>query len=134
VYLKWTTEPFTIVTDHANLLYWKATRKLNRHTAQWHVELQDYHFTIQHTPGTKHSAADALLQPPGEDKGKDDNQDIIMLLTEVFVNATTILDPKKQQDIMQRYHNHPTAGHPGRDETMQLIIKEYWWPNIQAYI
>jgi hypothetical protein len=49
-YLKWTSEPFTIVTDHANLLYWKAARKLNRRTARWHAELQDYHFTIQHTP------------------------------------------------------------------------------------
>jgi hypothetical protein len=62
-------------------------------------------------------AADALSRPPGEDKGKDDNQDIIMLPTEVFVNATTILDPEKQRDIMQQYHDHPTAGHPGRDKT-----------------
>jgi hypothetical protein len=35
---------------------------------------------------------------------------------------------------MQQYHNHPTAGHPGRDETTRLVTKEYWWPNIQAYI
>jgi hypothetical protein len=130
-YLKWTTEPFTIVTDHANLLYWKAARKLNRRTARWHAELQDYHFTIQHTPGTKHSAADALSQPPGEDEGKDDNQDIIMLPTEVFVNGTTILDPEEQRNIMQQYHDHPTAGHPRRDKTIRLVTKEYWWPNIR---
>ena len=28
-YLAWTKEPFTILTDHANLTYWKAPRKLN---------------------------------------------------------------------------------------------------------
>ena len=33
-YLIWTQDPFTIVTDHANLLYWKSPRKLNRQTAQ----------------------------------------------------------------------------------------------------
>jgi RNase H-like domain found in reverse transcriptase len=38
-YLIWTKEPFTILTDHANLLHWKSPRKLNRQTAQWHREL-----------------------------------------------------------------------------------------------
>ena len=28
-YLIWTQEPFTILTDHANLLFWKSPRKLN---------------------------------------------------------------------------------------------------------
>ena len=47
-YLIWTEEPFIIQTDHANLLYWKSPRKLNRRTAQWHAELQDYNFQIVH--------------------------------------------------------------------------------------
>jgi RNase H-like domain found in reverse transcriptase len=29
LYLIWTKEPFTILTDHANLLHWKSPRKLN---------------------------------------------------------------------------------------------------------
>ena len=32
-YLGWTKEPFTILTDHANLQYWKSPRNLNRQTA-----------------------------------------------------------------------------------------------------
>ena len=32
-YLSWTKEPFTILTDHANLTYWKSPRNLNRRTA-----------------------------------------------------------------------------------------------------
>jgi hypothetical protein len=32
-YLIWTKEPFTILTDHTNLLHWKLPRKLNRQTA-----------------------------------------------------------------------------------------------------
>jgi hypothetical protein len=28
-YLEWTKEPFTILTDHTNLQYWKAPRNLN---------------------------------------------------------------------------------------------------------
>ena len=59
-YLIWTEKPFTIYTDHANLLYWKSPHKLNRRTARWHSELQDYHFTLEHIPGKTHIAADAL--------------------------------------------------------------------------
>jgi len=32
-YLGWTKEPFTILTDHANLTYWKSPQNLNRRTA-----------------------------------------------------------------------------------------------------
>ena len=60
-YLIWTQTPFMIYTDHANLLYWKSLRKLNQHTARWHSELQDYHFTIQHIPGRLHTAETRLV-------------------------------------------------------------------------
>jgi RNase H-like domain found in reverse transcriptase/Reverse transcriptase (RNA-dependent DNA polymerase) len=49
--LIWTKEPFTILTDHTNLLHWKLPRKLNRRTARWHGELQDYNFKLHHVPG-----------------------------------------------------------------------------------
>ena len=39
-YLGWTRLPFTILTDHANLQYWKVPQNLTRWTAQWHVDLQ----------------------------------------------------------------------------------------------
>jgi hypothetical protein len=83
-YLIWTPSPFTIYTDHANLLYWKSLRKLNRRTARWHSKLQDYHFTIQHIPSKLHTAADSLSRPPGTDLGKDDNQNVQMLPNKVF--------------------------------------------------
>jgi RNase H-like domain found in reverse transcriptase len=59
-YLIWTKEPFKIFTDHANLLHWKSPRKLNRRTARWHGELQNYHFTLHHVPRKNHTAADTL--------------------------------------------------------------------------
>ena len=59
-YLIWTPEPFTIHTDHANLLYWKSPRKLNRRTARWHSDLQDYNFQIVHVAGRTHAVTDAL--------------------------------------------------------------------------
>ncbi len=45
-YLGWTKEPFVILTDHANLQYWKAPKNLNRRTARWHADLQEYDYEI----------------------------------------------------------------------------------------
>jgi hypothetical protein len=84
-YLIWTKESFTILTDHMNLLHWKSPRKLNRRTAQWHGKLQDYNFKLQHIPGKLHTAANALSQPSGANKGKDNNQQMTMIPEAAFI-------------------------------------------------
>ena len=86
-YLIWTEELFTIHTDHANLLYWKSPRKLNRCTARWHAGLQDYHFVLEHVPRKTHTAANTLSRPPSADEGKEDNQDMTMIPEHTFIRV-----------------------------------------------
>jgi len=90
-YLGWTKETFTILTDHANLQYWKAPKNLNRRTAQWHADLQEYNYEIKHIPGSTNIPADALSRPPGVDKGEDNNQNVAVIPPNKFtlINATT---------------------------------------------
>ncbi len=59
-YLGWTKYPFTILTDHANLLYFKTPKKLNRRTARWHADLQEYDFIIKHIPRKINTPVDKL--------------------------------------------------------------------------
>src|SRR6266852_4562915 len=59
-YLGWTKELFTILTDHANLQYWKAPKNLNQRTARWHADLQEYDYEIQYIPEKTNTSADAL--------------------------------------------------------------------------
>ena len=68
-----------INTDHNNLTYFKAARKLNRRQARWMQELAEFDFTLRHVPGKKHIPADFLSRPFGENQGKDDNKDLILL-------------------------------------------------------
>ena len=36
--------------------------------------------------------------------------------------------------ILRRYHDAPTAGHPGRDRTEERITKTFWWPQMSSWI
>ena len=86
-YLGWTKTPFTILTDHANLQYWKAPQKLNRRTARWHADLQEYDFIIKHIPGKINTPADKLSRPPNSDQGDDDNKDQTLLEPKLFIKT-----------------------------------------------
>ncbi len=33
-------------------------------------------------------------------------------------------------NILQRRHDAPVAGHPGREKTIELILRDYWWPGL----
>src|SRR5712671_8122649 len=79
--------PFTVVTNHTNLAYWKESRDLNCRTAHWHSFLQDYWFLIQITPGKSHSAADFLSRHPHNNQGILDNTQIIVFPPERFVDT-----------------------------------------------
>src|SRR6266550_4311458 len=135
-YLGWTKEPFTIMTDHANLQYWKSPRNLNRRTARWHADLQEYDYEIQHVPGKYNTPADALSRPPGVDQGKEDNQGVTILTPKRFINATSTktLPLETKRALMQRVHDHPTAGHPGRDETIRKAREHNQWIGMNQWI
>ncbi|QRW20373.1 Retrotransposable element Tf2 protein [Rhizoctonia solani] len=35
-------------------------------------------------------------------------------------------------DLLCIFHNSPLAGHPGRQQTLELVSRNYYWPGIQA--
>ena len=135
-YLAWTKEPFTILTDHTNLTYWKAPRKLDQRHVCWHTDLEEYDFKMVHIPGNTNGPADALSHPPGMDKGENNNQNIVMIPPHRIRMAITMESPSDQflRNILQEVHDLPTAGHPGRDETIRKIRELYQWPKMNQWI
>ena len=91
--------PVTILTDHANLTHWKATRKVNRQVARWFAELQDYNLVIKHVPGKIHTAPNMLSRPPGADHRKEDNTDIVLLPPSMFIATTNVKDDALKQRV-----------------------------------
>ena len=141
-YLGWTKEPFTIMTDYANLQYWKSPKNLNRHMARWHADLQEYDFNILYIPGKTNIPPDVLSRLPGTDKGENDNKEIVVLPPEKFTIATAPTQPLIEvppldlvkRGIIRLVHNHSLAGHPGRDETLRKAQEQYHWPNMKEWI
>jgi RNase H-like domain found in reverse transcriptase/Reverse transcriptase (RNA-dependent DNA polymerase) len=131
-YLGWTKEPFTILTDHTNLTYWKAPRNLNRRMARWHVNLQEYDFEIVHIPGKTNTTADALSRPSNTDQGENDNQNIT-LIPPTHCRTTLFIECSSNQllhTIMALTHDHPTAGHPGCNENIRKTKQIHHWTNM----
>jgi Integrase zinc binding domain len=38
------------------------------------------------------------------------------------------------REIVRRYHNHPTVGHPGELQTSNVVKEHYWWPGLRVFI
>ncbi len=135
-YLGWTKFPFIILTDHANLQYWKAPKNLNRRTAQWHADLQEYDFEIHYIPGKTNTGPDILSRPLNVDQGQGDNQDTTILPPAKFIGHISVSTPSEMQkrDLMTLVHDHPTAGHPGRDETLRQAQNRLVWKGMKTWI
>jgi hypothetical protein len=132
-YLGWTTKPFVILTDHANLQYWKAPCDLNRRTARWHADLQEYDYLVKYIPGKENTPADVLSRPDGTDTGEQDNKGVIMILPSRC--RTTHIDTENRKQIMMDIHDHPTATHPGWDETLRRARqKGIYWKGMNQWI
>src|SRR5258708_10378415 len=135
-YLGWTKHPFTILTDHTNLQYWKTPRNLNRRTARWNADLQEYDYEIRYIPGKTNVPRDALSRPPGAAHGDRDNQNVA-LIPETKFQANRIqndLSTFEKRSLMAVYHDHPSAGHPGRDETLRVTRKHIQWPGMRQWV
>ena len=38
------------------------------------------------------------------------------------------------KDLLKRYHDGTTAGHPGVWKTWQALQRDYWWPTMKAFV
>jgi len=100
-YLMGAPHQIVIHTDHSNLLYWKEPRKISRRIAREFQELQEYNFVLKHIAGTKNARADALSRRPDYDMGEEDNDNVVVLPSEVFIKLASE-DPIEELDTCSK--------------------------------
>ncbi len=88
-YLAGVPHQIVIHTDHSNLLYWKEPRKISRRIAGEFQELQEYNFVLKHIAGNKNARADALSRRPDYNTGEEDNDNVVVLPSHVFIRLAS---------------------------------------------
>jgi hypothetical protein len=68
------TEPVKVFSDHKNLLYFSASKKLNRRQVRWSLFLCDFDFEIIYRPGKEGGKPDALSRRPDYQLHESDEQ------------------------------------------------------------
>ena len=53
-------------------------------------------------------------------------QGLVLYRGKVYVPKNT----KLRMEIIKLHHDSPVAGHPSQWKTLELILRNYWWPGI----
>jgi Integrase zinc binding domain len=97
---------------------------------------------IANTKNMDHDAAEAIKKLL-EQGPKETKKDLMDGEVEEFEGENVLfykgknyvpIDVELQKEIVQRYHNHPTAGHPGELQTFNAVKEHYWWPGLRVFI
>ena len=59
-----------------------------------------------------------------------EEQGLILFRGKVYVPK----DQNLRRDLVKLHHDSFQTGHPGRWKTLELISRNYWWPNISRYV
>jgi Integrase zinc binding domain/Chromo (CHRromatin Organisation MOdifier) domain len=43
-------------------------------------------------------------------------------------------DNELRREVLSLYHNHCLAGHPGISITLDLLMRDYWWPTVKDFV
>jgi hypothetical protein len=135
--------------------------------ARYLPKLGEFNLQIIHKPG-KMNKADLLSHQPDFDQGKNNNEEVLVLPPELFINAVqvhqtlkdlvlesqqgkeeelkclqeevglqtrengwvkntalVVMDPTLYKNILELYHDHPSAGHPRILKTLTMILADY---------
>ena len=85
------------------------------------------------------TAADAikLLQDDGPTEAQADLSDWTVDDKPILFYRNKCYVPKDiaiRREIVTRYHDIPTAGHPGELETYNTLRTHYWWPGMRTFV
>lgn len=104
-YLEGSSHPVIIWSDHKNLTRWKEPQQLNRCQARWMLYMTRFNYVIKHLAGNKNTLADALSRRPDLAPEGKDNQDLVALPSEKYINFLT----EEVKDIIRNNKNKVTT-------------------------
>ncbi|KAK3515288.1 hypothetical protein QTP70_013484 [Hemibagrus guttatus] len=151
-WLKGAKHPFTVLTDHKNLEYLRAAKRLNPRQARWALFFTRFKFAISYRPGSKNVKADALSRIYGPDIASEDPEPVLpekIFASPISWSEGTLPEsgappgcPPRLQFIPRSHRTsliHAThvslgTGHPGIKGTLSLLQQRFWWPRMAVEV
>ncbi|KAK3526590.1 hypothetical protein QTP70_030730 [Hemibagrus guttatus] len=153
-WLRGAKQPFLVLTDHKNLEYLRAAKRLNPRQARWALFFTRFDFTISYRPGSKNTRADALSQlfafpgkeprgtrtyPPRENDCQPHylvlgNPSACQCLHQHSAGLPTWIAVHHQSTthLTHSLRPHLTWYWSPRDQRNSLVADRFWWPNMAA--
>ncbi|KAK3521562.1 hypothetical protein QTP70_013088 [Hemibagrus guttatus] len=151
-WLEGAKHPFVILTDHKNLEYLRAAKRLNPRQARWALFFTRFHFTISYRPGSKNVKADALSRLHSRDETNDEPEPILpkkLFASPITWSEETLPEPSGPTDtppgcprglqfipraqlteLIHSTHTSLGTGHPGIHGTLSLLKQRFWQSNM----
>lgn len=155
--------PFKILTDCNALKLTFQKKDINPRISRWAMELQSFDYTVEHRPGDRMKHVDALSRSFSicivEDNPFEYNLSVCQsqdekikeLCKELEQNESPLFEMRNgliyrkrkdhllfyvprnmEKNVLFRYHD--LMGHLGSDKTMEVISRNYWFPNLKFKI
>ncbi|KAK3513653.1 hypothetical protein QTP70_028807, partial [Hemibagrus guttatus] len=153
-WLEGAKHPFVVLTNHKNLEYLRAAKRLNPRQARWALFFTRFHFTISYRPGSKNIKADVLSHIHSRDENNDDPESILpekLFASPISWSKETLPEPSAPTDappgcpqglqfvpharrtaLIHSSHASLGTGHPGINGNLSLLKQRFWWPNMAA--
>ncbi|XP_077359632.1 uncharacterized protein LOC144005381 [Festucalex cinctus] len=156
-WLEGAKEPFEVLTDHKNLAYLRAAKRLNSRQARWALLFTRFNFVVAYRQGSRNQKSDALSRihdaattEAGTEPVLPERCFVGALRWEVERRVTEALecitipsecpaerlfvpDPLRAE-VLQWGHDSRVACHPGINRTLALISQRFWWPDMRKDI
>ncbi|KAK3562654.1 hypothetical protein QTP86_003394 [Hemibagrus guttatus] len=151
-WLEGARHPFLVLTDHKNLEYLRATKRLNPRQARWALFFTHFDFTISYRPGSKNTRADALSRLFAPEENPEVPETILperVIVSPITwseetlppTNASTktpsgclpglhYITRARRTSLIHSTHTSLGTGHPGVNETRSLLKNRFWWSNM----
>ncbi|KAK3527972.1 hypothetical protein QTP86_013081 [Hemibagrus guttatus] len=147
-WLEGAKHPFTVLTDHKNLEYLWAAKRLNPRQARWALFFTRFKFAISYRPGSKNVKADALSRIYGPDIASEDPEPV--LPEKIFASPISwsegmlpesgappgcppglqFIPRSHRTSLIHATHVSLGTGHPGIKGTLSLLQQRFWWPRM----
>ncbi|KAK3512136.1 hypothetical protein QTP70_031259 [Hemibagrus guttatus] len=142
-WLEGAKHPFTVLTNHKNLEYLRAVKRLNPRQARWALFFTRFHFTILYRTGSKNVKADALFRIHSLEPTNEDPEPILpekLFANPISWSEETLPEPNaptgalpgcplglqfvpraRRTTLIHSMHTSLGTGHPGINGTLSLL-------------